>query len=136
MSEQREPTIKPAEVWLESAEDDLIAAGRDLQPPALRRLAFPHSQQAAEKALKAYWVWLGNRTVPRTHDLTKLVKQLVSGGGQTPPTEPVDFLESYPPDVRYPDVKPPSEEEATEALQMALEIMAFVRRAMNLQEPQ
>ena len=109
MSEQPEPTIKPAEVWLESAEEDLAAARRDLQPPALRRLAFHHSQQAAEKALKAYWVWLGNRSVPRTHDLAKLAKQIASGGCEAPPIEPIDFLESYPPDVRYPDVKPPSE---------------------------
>lgn len=58
--------------WLERATDDLREAEHDLVavPPLLRGAAF-HSQQAAEKALKAFLA-AHESPFPRTHDLDQL----------------------------------------------------------------
>ncbi len=58
--------------WPERAADDLREAEHDLTaaPPLLRGAAF-HSQQAAEKALKAFLA-AHERPFPRTHDLDTL----------------------------------------------------------------
>ena len=56
--------VLSARTWLEYAGNDLEMAARGLQPPALTELVCYHSQQAAEKALKAYLVWLSEEPRP------------------------------------------------------------------------
>jgi HEPN domain-containing protein len=58
--------------WLERARDDLREAEHDLAAasPLVRGAVF-HSQQAAEKALKAFLAAY-ERPFPRTHDLDEL----------------------------------------------------------------
>ena len=130
MSEPREPTLKSSEAWLESADEDLGAGRRDLEPPPYRRDAFHHAQQAAEKALKAYLVALGRQRIPRTHKLEALAREVRAAGGQEPPGEALEYLESYPSYVRYPDTASPSESEAAEAIEFGAAMVAFVRQAL------
>ena len=58
--------------WLEKAEKDLRVARKILDEPDYS--AF-HSQQAAEKALKALLIALGKRP-PRTHNIGLLLDEI------------------------------------------------------------
>jgi HEPN domain-containing protein len=86
-----------------------------------------HAQQAAEKALKAYLVWVSEERVPRTHSLPQLGALLVARGGQAPPAELLLILAALAVDLRYPDTPPPSEDVARQALVAAGEVVDFVR---------
>ncbi len=70
--------------WLRSAREDLhivrMALGED--PPVVGPACF-HSQQAAEKALKAALVLEGIE-FPYVHDLTRLRNLLPGGGPEVP----------------------------------------------------
>ncbi len=111
---------KIAGEWLHKANQDIAAAGALLsqEPPLLYPSCF-HSQQAAEKYLKAY---LTRRQVefPKTHsirEILNLVKtvdeelamELLSATALTP----------YGVEVRYPgDIPEPSHEETEDAISL------------------
>ena len=58
--------------WLNIVKDDLASA-KGLLKLEIFSTATYHCQQAAEKALKAYLVFMGCEA-PKTHDLLKLIK--------------------------------------------------------------
>src|SRR6266487_4389806 len=58
--------------WLTKAHRDLGAAEQLSRTPEFRETAVYHCQQAAEKALKAFLVWV-EIPPPRTHDLADLL---------------------------------------------------------------
>lgn len=62
------------EEWMEYAQRDILSAKylTSMKPEPLEIICF-HCQQAAEKALKAYLVFLEIR-VPKTHDLDQLLE--------------------------------------------------------------
>ena len=114
--------------WTKSCHD--LAAVRLLlaaEPPALD-IAVYHSQQAAEKAIKAWLVWK-EMPFPKTHDLNRLL-------GLCAPLEPAfeslrphaAFLNPFAAEFRYPgDVSEPTREDAFEALRLAAEVLEFVK---------
>jgi len=131
MSESPECGALSVGVWLTYARNDLAAAERLLQPPALPSEVCFHSQQAAEKALKGYLVGLGRERLPRTHDLEYLSRLIVEAGGRPPPTEATEYLHDFAVVVRYPGTVPPSQHEAEQALAHARAIVTFVTQAVS-----
>ena len=110
--------------WLGKAEQDLKAAESLLSQE--RPLLYPscfHSQQDAEKYIKAYLTW-HQVEFPKTHDFDELLdligradKTLAERLGDTP------LLTPYGVEIRYPsDIPEPTPTEAKEALELAKKV--------------
>jgi len=86
----------------EIAEEDLrvAAACLELRPPAVRTAAF-HSQQAAEKQLKAWLVALGDPDPPEVHSLPALARLIAGRGGPVLTEEPLRLLSRFAVGPRY-----------------------------------
>jgi HEPN domain-containing protein len=123
------------EEWLEIANQDLYAAAKLLQDDD-RTLApsIYHTQQCAEKALKAFLV-LNNFPIERTHDLLKLLavccefdkefSQLLSATSD---------LNPFSTDSRYPDnsTMMPYRPQVEKAFEQAAIILNYVRDKIDL----
>ena len=134
MSERPDDAILSAEAWLDYAENDLAMAARGLQPPPITELVCYHAEQAAEKALKAYLAWLSDQRIPHSHKLHELSALIVTRGGTEAPRAPLAILEDYAVEVRYPEVPWPSLAEAERALELARDVVAWVRQMVGLEE--
>lgn len=119
--------------WLTKAEHDLGMAklAIDYKPEYKDQICF-HSQQAAEKYLKAYFV-LRDITFKKTHSLAYLLDLL--GEFETIPDKiyrAAEILEDYGVEVRYPgDWVELNEDDIKEAYQGALDIKEFVILKVN-----
>jgi len=117
--------------FLRKAESDLGSARLLLTSDNLFDSACFHSQQLAEKSIKAVLTHKSIR-FKKIHDLDKLLSLL----------DDPDFdefrnyaliLNSYAVDARYPgDYVEPEQEEAVEALRMAIEIYEFSKKKLGL----
>ena len=115
------------EQWFHKAEEDLGSA-KLLLSGSFYGTAIYHTQQAAEKALKAYCVHI-SIAIPRTHNLDTLCQLCKSVD--------IDFdnIYLYAIDLngldiafRYPNVQlEPSEIDVQNAIQLASEILDFVK---------
>ena len=115
--------------WIAKAESDLKIAKDEMQfpEPATDAVCF-HTQQCAEKYLKAFLIFHG-KPLKRTHDITTLI-------GECAKIDPdfeklykfnADELSDYAVDVRYGDVFYfPSKNEAREAIEIAEKVKKFV----------
>lgn len=121
---RRPPDDPEVNAWLNKAKGDLrmARAANGLEDPLWDQCCF-HAQQAAEKALKAFWVSM-DQDVPRTHDLVYIVEKIVA---LLP--EANDILEDaaaiaqYGVSPRYPSfLASETEEDAREAMRRSLEI--------------
>ena len=115
--------------WLSKAEHDLVTARTMLgSVPPLTDVVCFHSQQCAEKALKAFLVAVGVH-VDRTHYLPRLL-ELCRGADDSfgELTEDAASLTDYAVATRYPDVDEPdpTEDEARAATAAAERVLAFV----------
>lgn len=115
------------EAWLEKADHDLGTAKLTLEHrPGYADVICFHCQQAAEKYLKAYLVFLG---VPfaKTHSLTYLL-DLISEHAEVSKEfyALAEELQAFAIEVRYPEVPSPSREEARIAYENACSIRDFV----------
>jgi len=114
--------------WLERAVDDLREAEHDLTaaPPLVRGSVF-HSQQAAEKALKAFLA-AHDHPFPKTHDLDSLGTAVVA----LDPTlatavDRAKDLTPYAWRFRYPGTPlAPTEDETRKALALAREVHSAI----------
>ena len=123
------PSLLEAQEWLTRAERDLAMATRSLEAPPLLEAVVYYAQQAAEKALKGF-LTLHGRPFAKTHELVPLV-------AACQPIEPAfarflaaaRTLTPYVFQFRYPGsaLEPPLPE-AQQALQLATEIVEFVRQ--------
>ncbi len=121
---------KIAEVreWVEKAAEDLGVAEHILgaQLPYLGTTLF-HSQQAAEKMLKAYLIW-HDQPFRKTHELEALLTACISidqGFGTLVPA--AKSLTRYAVDQRYPGGGgKPTLREAEDAIRLAHDVCAFV----------
>lgn len=114
--------------WLEKAKGDLRMAhlAMGTESPLWDQACF-HSQQAAEKSLKALFVAV-DRTVPRTHDLVQLLDSLAEQlPGLENLAESVALLTQFGVTPRYPSfLASETEEDARAALAAAQELMQRV----------
>lgn len=126
--------LREAEQWLARAERDLEAADTLLaRVPPLPEMAAYHAQQAAEKALKGFLV-AHDRTYPLTHNLNLVL----------PPCELIQpefsrfaatarMLTPLATEFRYPGgALVPAVADAEQALQLARDLVSFVRRQLGL----
>src|SRR5690242_12000939 len=115
--------------WLLHAESDLhyAALGRGAPGILQNQVAF-HTQQAAEKALKAVLVH-ASVDFPRTHDLQALLMLICNRGIAVPPElEPVTALTRFAAETRYPgDPEPITPEELAQAIALADKTIAWAR---------
>lgn len=123
--------MKPID-WIKAAETDLKSAKTlgietDLSAP----IAF-HSQQAAEKAIKAI-ILKKNHKISKTHDLMKLAKEAEITSDDI--VTNLKYLNRFYQPTRYPDAIAgsletglPTKQEADTALQSAKEIVEFIRK--------
>ena len=127
-----EPTRAAVDRWLSKAQRDLVTAQTMLasNPPLTDIVCF-HSQQCAEKALKAFLVAAGVH-VDRTHYLPRLLelcRDADDSFGQL--AEDATSLTDYAVATRYPDVDEPdpTEDEARAATAAAERVLTFARTA-------
>lgn len=120
---------KSVREWILKAESDLKVAKDELvtENPATDAICF-HSEQCAEKYLKAYLVF-SSQEVPRTHNIAELIYRCMEvdeAFRELLETE-IPFLTSYAVAARYPsgDLFPPLEE-ARHAVELAERTKAFV----------
>ena len=108
--------------WLRHARSDLTLASTPLAGGVLLEHLLFHTQQAAEKALKAVIVARGVRP-PKTHDLTKLLDRI--GDAPAEAWSAAD-LSKYVVVVRYPaDLGEVDEAEHARAVALAFAVMAW-----------
>lgn len=123
------------EAWLREASDELEMASILLEHERYRGACL-HSQQAAEKALKALLIERAERP-PRTHDIVDLLNTVrASGGGVTITTDDAVFLTGiyrgrYPTDEGLLPQGEPTADDAQRASQTARRVMDAVRLAVG-----
>ncbi len=121
---------KEAAKWLRQAAKDQHAAQVLLEPEPSRSVF--HSQQAAEKAAKAFLTF---HQIPfrKTHDLTDLGSQCVSADPSLEPIlRQVANLTDYASAFRYPDEPyEPDAAEAAGALAIATRLCDEIRRRIE-----
>ena len=129
--------MKPPEVvkeeftreWVQKAESDFKTAEHLFQSgPAFVEGAAFHSQQAAEKYLKAFLVW-HQIEFPKTHDIEALLKLAGEADEKIPEIlREAIILTPYGVDYRYPGEYPEvSRSDAERALRLADHVRAEVR---------
>lgn len=117
--------------WLVKAQKDLLFAQEALKRgEEFTDVACFHAQQAAEKTLKAYLVWL-EIEFPKTHvlgDLLDLIaqKDLLLENWR----ERLQALTPFAVETRYPEFSLPSLEEATQAVETAEGVLGVARGAL------
>ena len=123
-----DPKLRLVRNWLAKADHDLgsarkLASGDD---PYLDTAIY-HCQQAAEKALKAFLVFV-DRPFGKTHSLTALVDVAEPVAGDFYSLrDAAERLTPYATESRYPsDVLQPDDQEFAEALSLADDVCRFV----------
>ena len=132
MREKRERLVR---LWLDKAEKDLKSAEREMEfdQPITETVCF-HSQQSAEKYLKAFLVKAG-KVPPRIHDIGALVKicSEIEISFDKIKDEAIK-LSIYAVEIRYPDdFYEPSSEEAKETIKVAYKVKKFVLNVIKKQ---
>jgi len=118
--------------WIKKAEHDLGMAKLAIEhKPDFRDSICFHCQQAAEKYLKAYLIYL-DIVFKKTHSLDYLLdliseQDLVSDGLYST----AEILEDYGVEVRYPGYSEPTEKDVEEAYQAAINIKKAIIEKMN-----
>lgn len=114
--------------WINKAEKDLLTAEHELSfPDAVTESVCFHCQQAAEKYLKAYLVFLG-ASFAKTHEIGELITKCEERDREISALkEEADKLTDYAIEVRYPEEWfEPTLEEAKDAFEMAKKIKEFI----------
>ena len=116
---------------MKKAKEDLTVAEDELDK--ITWASTFHSQQTAEKALKALLIALGKRP-PKTHRIELLIELVRISGVETRELQEqgLEKLSNYAVEARYPDFEEePSEEEAEEALRLARKVLEWVTERLK-----
>ncbi len=124
MAPDRLPQDDPRE-WLNRAHSNLIQA-RDEKPGVYLEDLCYQAEQAAEKALKAVFLFRGMR-FPYIHDLAELVNLLSKAGHKVPPeVEDAVGLTDFAVEARYPGTAEPiTREEYLDAVGLAERVVQW-----------
>lgn len=129
------PPSKPApgspEDWLARAKADLALAQLELPPGAVYEDLCFHAQQAAEKAIKAVFVFHG-WAFPYVHDLDELIGHLERKQLAVPPdVKEAGSLTPYAFDTRYPNAgEPVTAEDHRQAVEWASTVVRWAQGRM------
>ncbi|MBS4027114.1 MAG: HEPN domain-containing protein [Ignavibacteriales bacterium] len=116
--------MKDNNPWLKYALDDLSVLSM-IEDENVFRVIYFHSQQLAEKILKAGLFEQGKK-IPRTHDIVYLIDALDTHTGVS--ADDIQYLSSvyvdsrYPPDVGLLPHGEPSKKDAERAMRIAKEV--------------
>lgn len=122
--------------WLKFCDEDLRAADATLKDNVFSAVCF-HSQQAAEKAIKAILLAKSGK-VPRDHSVLRLAE--MSGDKELFELHKgeMEFLDMFYVPTRYPDALPgslpeglPNKEDAEKAVFSAKKIVEFIKKRFN-----
>ena len=115
--------------WLKKAESDLRASENLTADELVWDVAIYHTQQCAEKSLKAFLAW-SNCTLEKTHNLVKLLELCL----EIDPDfislrEEAEVLTPFLTAFRYPDAELYPEKKAlVDAINKARRVLQFVQR--------
>jgi len=132
---EEEVILKIVGEWLRKAQQDIAAAESLLsqKPPLLYPSCF-HSQQAAEKYMKAY-LTRRQKEFPKTHSIREIIN-FVKTVDEELAAEllPATVLTPYGVEVRYPgDIPEPSQRETEDAVSLAKKVRdAVIDRLGNI----
>ena len=114
--------------WLTKARKDLHFAKEALREgEEYADMACFHAQQAAEKTLKAYLVWL-DIEFPKTHVLEDLLDLIAQRDDAFEPfREDLEALTPFAVETRYPEFSLPAVEEAKSAVETATNVLEFIK---------
>jgi len=125
--------MKPHEEWLFKAEHDIKSAELlFFSQEVLYDISIYHTQQCAEKSLKAYLAYRG-KEIDKVHNLKMLVEECIEENEDfnTIYTECM-FLNPYATLYRYPEGDlMPDKEELKNALEMSKMILDFVKKVIS-----
>lgn len=125
--------MKPHEEWLFKAEHDLLSSNYLLTAPeSLFDISFYHTQQCAEKSLKAYLTYK-EKEIENTHNLKMLVEICsVIDIAFKDLLDDCIFLNPYSTLYRYPqgDLMP-TKEAVIKAIGISEKILNFVKKKIN-----
>ena len=114
--------------WLDKANDDLRWAAASLKETVLHGVCFA-SQQAAEKALKAFLLHSGKQ-LRKIHDLSALLEECIEIDNDFQQLiDQAATLSGYYVESRYPDIGDfigYTRDQSEEAFQFAKDVVAFV----------
>lgn len=116
--------------WMRKGDSDLADAARTVASEGPYDTACFHSQQAAEKYLKALLAWHG-QLIPRTHDLEE-IQDLCKGIQSYPALDALDLAEltGYAVELRYDADFWPDRATAADAAALAKRLRAIVASAL------
>ena len=126
------------ENWIDKADKDLLSVKHELIfSDVVRETVCFHSQQAVEKYLKAYLVFLGI-SFTKTHEIGELITKCENKDRDISILkEEADKLTDYAVEIRYPDEwSEPSLEEAEEAFEIAEKVREFVLNKITFTNPE
>ncbi|MBM4166660.1 MAG: HEPN domain-containing protein [Ignavibacteria bacterium] len=121
------------EGWLDKAERDFATAQQLLsQENVITENVCFHSQQAVEKFLKAYLVFLGV-AFPKTHEIGELITLCEQYDDEIEKLKiDADTLTDYAVEIRYPDVYyVPTIEEAKESISIAAKVKELILKRIG-----
>jgi HEPN domain-containing protein len=123
-------SIELAKKWIRKAENDFKAVKQLLRSEEILTDAICfHSQQVAEKYLKAFLIY-HKIDFPKTHDISFLIEKCktIDKEFDTLYKKKADFLTEFDVDVRYPEeFYISTEEEAEECFKTSKKVRKFVR---------
>jgi HEPN domain-containing protein len=118
--------LRAVDRWLRYAREDLQIAELIFQQSGVPRAACFHAQQAAEKAIKAIFVFL-QTDFPYTHDLNRLRGLLPEEWPIKENLPDLSGLSLWAVEPRYPgDLPEATEEEAEAIVEQAREILQMI----------
>ena len=129
---QDRPIRGSPQEWLARARGDLALARTPLPPGGFYEDLCFHAQQAAEKALKAVYLYC-SWTFRYVHDLEELITGLRQNGLRVPEAvEDAVVLTSYAFEARYPGLaEPVSEEEYRQAIELAQTVVRWAEQIIE-----
>lgn len=125
--------MKPHEAWLKKAEHDLRSAKQLIHNEApILDTAIYHTQQCAEKALKAYLAYK-QQPSQKMHDVELLVEQCFALDSSFEALyAPAETLNPYDTAYRYPDDDmEPEKMDVLDAIRKAETIFEFVKNKLT-----
>jgi len=117
--------------WLRKAERDFRVAGRELErPEPYTDIVCFHAQQAAEKYLKGYLMWL-EIEFEKTHDIEDLIALACRKDSSISILKDVGAeLTPYAVETRYPEFEEPAVEDAKRAVKIVEELRGFILKKL------
>ncbi len=110
--------------WIKKANRDLEVAKREIDE--FTDIACFHAQQACEKYIKAYLIWL-DIEYPKTHAIEKLIELASEKDAEILCLrEKGAEVTDYAINTRYPEFEEPLLEDAKKAVEIAAQIRQFI----------